>query len=235
MVSALDEGVFGFPRDRRDVLLAPADVVVHLRSSYGISKDGTNLISRWADLSKNGYHFIQATATNQPLFVQNGLNGFPLVKHDGVDNFLSLSLAKFNPITIAVVFRVNDSSTKGIFSWASTPLSTTPFILVQRQSGNIRYYLNGNYRLTFAATINTTYLHILQYTGTQWELYINGTLIPLTYGVLGSNAATIFYLGAGYNGYPAVEFAELTIYNRSLSTVERTLLQQVINYDYAIW
>lgn len=52
-----------------------------------ITVDATG-IGRWEDQSGNGYHIIQATAGNRPLWKTNIINGRPVVRWDGSDDAL---------------------------------------------------------------------------------------------------------------------------------------------------
>ena len=57
-----------------------------------ISVSGT-AVTQWNDKSGNGYHVIQNTATNRPASGVNVLNGLNVIDFDGVDNFLTATVA----------------------------------------------------------------------------------------------------------------------------------------------
>lgn len=65
------------------------------RADKGITMDGSNLVSAWADQGSGGKNFVQATGTNQPLWVANSsnFNGMPCVQFDGVDNKMTSASA----------------------------------------------------------------------------------------------------------------------------------------------
>ncbi|MDO6434739.1 T9SS type A sorting domain-containing protein [Flavitalea sp. BT771] len=50
--------------------LGNANLLIWLNAnkSSSITKNGSNQVSQWSDLSGNGYHFSQATAANQPVY-----------------------------------------------------------------------------------------------------------------------------------------------------------------------
>jgi len=50
-------------------------------------------ISQWNDQSGNGHHLVQATGGNQPLYKAAIQNGLPVVRFDGVDDFIQLAFA----------------------------------------------------------------------------------------------------------------------------------------------
>jgi len=47
-------------------------------------------ISQWNDLSGNGHHATQSVASNQPLFVSNGINGLPTMRFDGTNDYFNI-------------------------------------------------------------------------------------------------------------------------------------------------
>ena len=53
------------------------------RADLGITKDGSDLVSAWADQSGNDDHLANPTA-NKPLWVDNQVNGYPIVRFNGV-------------------------------------------------------------------------------------------------------------------------------------------------------
>ncbi|MCA9232895.1 MAG: sulfatase-like hydrolase/transferase [Planctomycetales bacterium] len=53
-----------------------------------ITKDGSNKVSAWNDLSGGDRHLLQADTNKQPLYVADGGDGQPVIRFDGVDDFL---------------------------------------------------------------------------------------------------------------------------------------------------
>ncbi|MFM6254192.1 MAG: hypothetical protein ACKPEQ_34470, partial [Dolichospermum sp.] len=68
-------------------LLTPAQISTDLwldaADSSTITLNGST-VSQWNDKSGNGRNAIQATATNQPAYTANGLNGKPVLTFDGI-------------------------------------------------------------------------------------------------------------------------------------------------------
>jgi hypothetical protein len=62
--------------------------VLWLRSDLGVTKDGGNLVSSWADQSGLGNDVTQGNAAKQPLWIDAQLNGYPVITCDGTDNIL---------------------------------------------------------------------------------------------------------------------------------------------------
>jgi hypothetical protein len=59
-----------------------------LEADRGITLDGSNNVSAWADQSGNGRHAARATEAYRPAWVTNQLNGWPAVISDGVNDSL---------------------------------------------------------------------------------------------------------------------------------------------------
>ena len=74
-----------------------ANLRLHYRSDLGVTKDGGDLVSNWADQSGNGDDLVQATGTNQPLWVDTAMNGYPVIRADGVDNWLTADVRRYKP------------------------------------------------------------------------------------------------------------------------------------------
>jgi len=71
-----------------------------LTSDFGITKDVSNFTSNWADKNGTG-DASQPTGSAQPLWVDNQLNGKPILKLDGInDNFLYSEISNARSIFI---------------------------------------------------------------------------------------------------------------------------------------
>lgn len=72
----------------------------------------TAQVSQWNDLSPNGRHLTQGTAGNRPLYRTNIQNGKPVVRFDGVDDYLSTAAITLNqPFTAFAVVRASLGAT----------------------------------------------------------------------------------------------------------------------------
>jgi len=63
--------------------------ILWLDAGRGITKDGSNYISLFGDQSGQANNASQATGANQPLWVDNQLNGKPIVRFDGANDFMA--------------------------------------------------------------------------------------------------------------------------------------------------
>jgi PKD repeat protein len=73
--------------------LPAAALRLWLKADAGVTKDGSNLVSNWADRSGNGFDVGQGTAAKQPLLVAGACNGLPAIRFDGTDDYLQTAAA----------------------------------------------------------------------------------------------------------------------------------------------
>jgi len=61
---------------------------LYLSADSGITKDGSNLVSQWDDISTNARNLTQGTAAAKPLWVDSVINGNPVIRFDGTDDVM---------------------------------------------------------------------------------------------------------------------------------------------------
>lgn len=67
-----------------------------------VTKDGSNLVSKWADKLASGHDLLQATGTNQPLWVSPGT-----IRFDGIDNSMATTnFGYVQPEMIYLLFKL---------------------------------------------------------------------------------------------------------------------------------
>lgn len=57
-----------------------ANLIFWYRADQGVTKDGSNLVSQWDDLSGNGHHLEQASGSLQPTWNASTANGQPAIR-----------------------------------------------------------------------------------------------------------------------------------------------------------
>jgi len=135
----------------------PTDIsgcTLWLDANVGITKDGGDLVSLWEDQSGNSNDAAQATGTNKPLWVNSVLNSKPILRFDGVDNFLRIA----NSVTVGTVFIVSKydlaafSGYPGSIGVASG--AANPIYILTGESGLTSFYNNSVYCLLFSRIYN---------------------------------------------------------------------------------
>ena len=80
--------IFGFAQG------SPEDISgleMWLDAGIGTTLDGSNKVTDWEDLSGNGHSATQGAGTLRPLWVDDVLNGQPVVRMDGTNDFMAFS------------------------------------------------------------------------------------------------------------------------------------------------
>lgn len=223
------------------------------RADLGITKDGANKISSWADLSGNGSHVVQtANAARQPAWIPSALYGHPAVAFDG-------SMVLTSPASLEVQSGSDDVTIIAV----TVPAATQPAYgsIVDLSSDTAQGYVLGQlgndtnqYRLWFqnadrtsgwqssplvGASSGSVQVVSVVKNGSTASSFLNGiaqgsgTVTPTLYGpaaalAVGNRASALY----GFNG----QIAEVLVYNRALSdsvrhSLEAGLLARYVNPD----
>jgi hypothetical protein len=146
--------------------------VLLLDANLGVTESGGK-VSAWADQSGNGNDVAQADSDKQPTLVADGVNGEPVLRFDGVDDFLETTLEALPNATIVFVGSINDS--RGV-------------VVGTRGSGENRSYVGSNDDDYWSAGVaddsysviesdidpGSPFIGIVAYNGTTVALWHNG-------------------------------------------------------------
>ena len=162
--------------------------------SFVGSNDG--YVTTWYDQSGNSANATMATAVNQPRIVSSGsvdvVNGKSAILGDGINDSLRYSgLSLTNPITNFMVNdKVGNTGYFGIFTsvhgfGGAYDLETTGIRAYQNGSAFTPIYANNNQSLISFKSATS---------GTDWDLYGNGTQVTNSGENIGTLAGTIISL-----------------------------------------
>lgn len=193
--------------------------------------DGT-AVYRIGGLSvPSGFHLDQTTLGLRPLLkTAQTPSGRNVVRYDGVDDYSVCTMdgTKLSRFVIGITLKPLDTSAlKGVFAWQNALSSGTPFVLVQRNSTDIRFYVDAGYRWTIPHSTSDFKNYVLSYSGGTWNLLVNGVAqTPYVGGLTSQANAAEVYLGNGFNGYANVDIAELSVndYSRSASELAAAMM-----------
>ena len=99
---------------------------VWLKADAGITADGSNKVSVWADQTPNGNNANQATGANQPTLVttRTDLNGKPVVRFDGSSSYLDItdnpSIKPTQALTVIAVAQTTSTAVQDLVSHGLT-------------------------------------------------------------------------------------------------------------------
>ena len=95
-------------------------------------------VATWSDVSGNGRDFTQATASYRPTYKTNIRGSLPVVRFDGVDDYLAGSWAGTTVKTVVVVLEITGATPP--FSAVNQLTAGGVYIVLQRGSSNTELY-----------------------------------------------------------------------------------------------
>lgn len=196
-------------------------LVLWLDASQIVGLNDGDPVSTWPDSSGNGNDATQATASKKPTYETGVQNGLPVVRLDGVDDFLRTAsfTAIPQPLTYFVVLNsVNGNSGQVVFDGV---VSSPRCLLGIFPINTWDMYSNG--ADTVAGVVSSGSFNLLTalFSGSSSTLTINSgipvTVNPGTDGTTGVSVGVRFSDTQNWGG----DVGELLFYNRALSTAER--------------
>jgi hypothetical protein len=200
-------------------------------------------IASWPDVSGANHSASQSSSSRRPVFSTNVFNGRPVVRFDGIDDFLAIAGAVVSGSTSRTVFVVARPNVVRNVSYIDlgTGGSTGAAFMLTPEYG-VRVH-GGNRLYQAAAATNAAQLYTVSLNGpstTDLTAWVNGVGL----GVANTVVSTINTTGTGLVGtYTAVpvgphnlagDIAEIIVYNRALSTQERATVEQSLGNKYGI-
>lgn len=191
-----------------------ATKILHLDAALGVTKDGSNLVSQWNDQSGLNYHVVQGTTANKPIWVDAVLNGKPIIRFDGSNDYLNklFGVTYAQPITIISVFKTSESNS-GAKIILDGYNSSSSFIY-----GLNNNYLYGNVGVALLGTTqigtSTYQIGAVKFNNTSSVVRLNSIneTIGSTANLNGLNGVTIgarYNYGNAFNG----DLAEIIVYS----------------------
>lgn len=202
-------------------------------------------VATWTDASGNGYNAEQNTTAARPIYKTNQLNGLPVVRFDGVDDFMelvsgSLDMARnVAGLTIVAVVKYPADSSENIAFSIANDSTVSRSILLQDALNKYRAggrRLDANPFESAISTQNATAAFIIQtgvldYTNATLNQYINGVVDGTddpfqTAGNTSNTASSRIRVGANSvvtaGSLLTGDIAEIIVYQRVLTANELT-------------
>jgi hypothetical protein len=199
-------------------------------------------ISLWADSSGKGNHGIGG-GSKRPLWIPRAMNGLPVVRFDGVDDYISVahspSIDVISSHSVCTVFSSGQTGNRVFLEKAANTK-----LLLQPDQGGLRfYYLHNNAirapESVRAAILNSTphvVCAVYDSPSSTKSLYLDGVLQHSGGGIAdpagnGSDLA----IGSRNGSVPmTMDLAEFILYDTSLSTTDLATVQCGLGAKYAI-
>lgn len=218
----------GYTIAQRNKLINANSIKLWLKASSGITLNGSN-VSSWID-GVNGYNAAQSNSTFQPAFVANALNGKPVIRFDGNNDYIKISSFIYsNPNTVYIVYKQNSNANQIILS------KTINTLFVQNDSNLLRLYagttqvgtaLNQPFNFVTAGIIIN---------GASSKVGVNGVWSGNLNPGIGAFDSTLSIGWAEcYSAYWFTgDVAEIIIFNKELSLAERIVWEFYFKTEYA--
>lgn len=195
-------------------------------------------VQQWNDQSGNARHGTQTTAADKPLYITGAMNGKPVLRFDGVSDYLAFdgTFLVGTPYTILVVTQITSNQSDNWFVGGNGSTANIDLRFGFSSTSNFRL-AQGSNSLDAAQTasgVPDMYLGSLN-TSTGRAIRKNGTLLATD-----SNTATIASFTSsnigkkGSGNFFRGDLAEIIIYNKELTQLERETVQCYLSQKYSI-
>jgi hypothetical protein len=200
-----------------------------LAADLGVTKDISDFVDAWADQSGNSRNFTQ-TGSNRPQWIDNVLNGKPVLRFDGVNDRM-LNTSTYN---IQEIFIILNNTGGATFAHLQTPLTKQSIATADdRAFGTCT---NGTTDLSEDGMAGATGTYV---NGIQTEDFaplssfkiLNGRRAA---GSVSWDSSSIGSDGTNNSRCWVGDYAEIIVYDNILSASDRTLITNYINSKYGI-
>lgn len=207
-----------------------------------VTSDG-DVVGKWDDKSGNGNHVIQATTAKKPLYKTSIQNSLPIVRTDGVDDVLEdTTFPDFDDIiSVFVAVTVQDKINSHIVRLNTDAQaqivglfvdSTTPFFFRAAAGG-------GNVDITEAVSEPFTVIASYVFSTSSAEGFFDQVSVgsaanPGTFNSAIGRLAVGASNSSGDLGLQG-DLMEIIVYNATLSSADRILVENYLNNKLAIF
>ena len=223
---------------------SPADIAglkLWLKADALALSDGA-AVATWPDSSGSGHNFTQATGANQPLFKTSIINGKPVLRFDGSNDYLSNSsvLIPTTSSHYTVISVVKPSATAvGTILMLGSTAGVQPNILAHDTTQWFAQHNSGSgavYATDATLSIGTPTVVAWDWNGLNIHLWRDGTLknttgtttvLATTNNVIGYDTLDALYPWTG-------DIAEVLFYDSSLSATDRVNVENYLGAKYGI-
>lgn len=195
-------------------------------------------VQQWNDQSGNARHGTQATAADKPLIITGAINGKPVLRFDGVSDYLAFDGAFLvgTPYTILVVTQITNNQSDNFFvggdgGTANIDLrfgfsNTSTFRLAQGSNALSVAETASGVPDMYLGSLNTTTGRVIRKNGTLLTSDgVTNTIATFTNSNIGKKGTGNFFRG---------DIAEIIVYNKELVLAEREMAQCYLSRKYAI-
>jgi hypothetical protein len=221
-----------------------------MENSFIESETENNLeISTWYDLNSQSAiknNAAQSTQTNKPKYIENALNGLPVIRFDGVDNFMTFNgtnLSGSNYTIFVIEQRRGNTTSINHFIAGSTSSTNNNLHLGYDSDTTLRFghYSNDLDYTVSAYSIPTPKMHSFRFSKTEGKSYWeNGGVNPdasssgQTTALTSNSGAALGRAAFSSTYYFNGDIAEVIIFLRALKKEERQSIESYLSKKWGI-
>jgi hypothetical protein len=210
-------------------------------------------VGKWSDQSGNGYHLTMAGA-NRPLYRTNILNSYPVIRFDGVNDYLEntsalSNIASASGYVLFVVFKTTNISTDShAGAWTNNQIFGSTgtghgFGMGLQSTGPTFFpYSYNNGERWQGITFNSASYGIASVRMVNGQILSSYNTSYVTTSAAGNNVSDLTKgVRLGTNGDPATsgyftgDIAEVLVFNSSLTDAEFQRILAYLNAKYLIY
>lgn len=225
-------------------------LVVWLRADTAAFSNG-QAVATWQDTSGRGNHATQPTTGQRPVFTTNAINGLPALSFTRSSSHqLFLPTGAFNGMndlsnfTFFAIARWTGGVQSGLFGGyrgANNTNSGSAVLEISNSGGNLRLRLPPSLETNSAAAATLNQWHLLgasmDQTAGKSSMFRDGSLLVEGSGTTGTTALANYErlpVGSSFDNNRTFggQIAEVMIYNRALSALERASLERHLAAKY---
>jgi len=207
---------------------------VDANKASSITKDGSNRVSQWNDLSGNSNNFVQGDSNRRPTYLANILNGKPVIRiSESTSQTMTTSTNFPSPVTVIYAVRMYD------LSGAERMLSGlyNNWLLGYWGGSGKQAYFEG-WVSPGGGVANDMNWHVYSAVipgpGQNSKVYGDGMLLYSNQnGVTGPNGLSLSGHTAG-SEFSNGDIAEVVVYNKALSDTERANIEKYLASKYGL-
>jgi alpha-tubulin suppressor-like RCC1 family protein len=217
---------------------------LHLKADEDVSLDGSGKVTSWMSQESSGIAATQTNATHRPLLVANAMNGNPVLRFNGSNNYMTLPyfMSDMTEGEMFVVMRsVHPNTNNCLFSYFTSGADTRiPYGATQVRDG-----FGAGTAFAFSrdgGDVTAPLIYNSSVAGGSWRSRLNGRLLYVAASsvnfanaqfqpLIGADRSGSYY---GFANWFNGDLAEVLIYQRALSDTERDAVGAYLKNKYNV-
>lgn len=219
-------------------------VVSWAAADFAFMNSGSEKVSYLYDLTSNKYDAVQSTGSYQPTWVDNILNGLPIIRFSGSGVWMLMSIGTVLTSDHSVIYVAvrrgsgsNDGYSPDFGYAASTDRGAVHYIKSNLTGASYPCYNSGNYDGAGSYSVGTPFVGALvkPYSGS-WYFYKNGSQEGTSSGTNpGGETGLHFAAQASPARQSQIDIAECIVLNTAANSTIRQAIESYLNDKWGVY